>query len=75
MAVLAAVLVIIERPRAWRRLWVVGAPLALYLAWYAVYGVGTVRGDNIVRIPRYLAQALSAALGSVTGLAQTHRSP
>jgi hypothetical protein len=75
MLVLAAVLLALQRPRAWRRVWVVGLPLALYAVWYAVYGVSTARSDNIVRIPRYLAQALSAALASVTGVAQTHISP
>jgi hypothetical protein len=75
MVVLAGALLVLERPRSWARLWVVGAPLGLYLAWYAAYGVTDAHGNNIVRIPKYLADALSAAVASGTGLAQTHASP
>jgi hypothetical protein len=75
MLVLGAVLLGLETPRRLRRLWVVGIPLALYGAWYAVYGVSDVTHGRIVHLPGYLADALSAALASVTGLAQTHASP
>ncbi len=75
MVVLGLVLLVLERPRAPRRLWTIGVPVGLYLVWYAIYGVSTARIQNITRIPKYAAQALSAALGSITGLAQTHVSP
>ena len=73
MVVLAAVLLILER--RWRRLWVVGLPLVLYAAWYAGYGKSAVRSENVDRVPGYLVDALSAAMASVSGLAQTDTSP
>ena len=75
MVVLAAVLLTLDEPRRWRRLWVVGAPLLLYAIWYAGYGTSGIRSENAGRIPSYLAHAFSAATASVTGLAQTDRSP
>ena len=39
MVVLAGVLLVLERPRAWRRLWIAGVPLTLYAAWHTAYGV------------------------------------
>jgi hypothetical protein len=70
MLVLAAVLLVLDRPRVWRRLWVVGVPLALYALWYAAYGVHDTSSADVVHVPAYVFQALSAALASVTGLAQ-----
>jgi hypothetical protein len=75
MLALAAVYLVLQRPFVWRRLWVVGVPVVLYLAWYAKYGVSTVNGSNVTRIPRYVGQALSAAIASITGVGQTHVSP
>ncbi len=75
MVVLGLVLVVLQRPWTWRRLWVIAVPVVLYLIWYAVYGVSTIRAHNIVHIPHYVAQALSAGVASITGLAQTHTSP
>jgi hypothetical protein len=77
MVVLGLLLVVLQAPRKWRRLWVIGAPVVLYLIWYAFYGVSTIQTHNIVHIPKYVAQALFAAVSSVTGLAQTpaHVSP
>jgi hypothetical protein len=69
--VFATVLLGLERPPEWRRLWVVGAPLGLYLAWYVAYGESSVDVANADRLPAYLATALSAAMASVSGLAQT----
>lgn len=77
MVVLSLLLVVLQAPRTWRRLWAIGVPVVLYLIWYAVYGVSTIQTHNIVHIPKYVAQALFAAVSSVTGLAQTpaHVSP
>ena len=58
-----------------RRVWVAAAPLALYAAWYAGYGVSGVRGENVDGIPHYVARALAAALASVSGLADGAPSP
>jgi hypothetical protein len=69
MLVLAAVLLMLDRPLVWRRLLVVGVPLVLYAVWYAAYGVQA-SSAGIVHVPVYVFQALSAALASVTGLAQ-----
>jgi hypothetical protein len=77
VVVLGLLLVVLQAPRKWRRLWVIGVPVVLYLIWYAFYGVSTIQTHNIVHIPKYVAQALFAAVSSVTGLAQTpaHVSP
>jgi hypothetical protein len=78
MVLLAAVLLVLERPRNWRRLWIVLVPAALYAAWYAGYGESGVTGRllhrNLQNLPSYVPDALAAALGSVTGLAQVHGS-
>jgi hypothetical protein len=75
MIVLGALLVVLARPREPRRLWAIGVPVALYLLWYAFYGVTTIRTQNIAHVPRYVFTALAAAVSSITGLAQTHTSP
>ena len=75
MIPLAAVLIALQHPLAARRLWAVAVPVALYLVWYAFDGVNTIRTSDIPGIPRYVFNALSAAVGSATGLGQTHQSP
>ncbi len=75
MVVFAVVMIVLQRPTAWRRLWAVAVPVALYLLWYAHYGVSTAKGGNIPHIPGYVFDAASAAVASVTGLGQTHLSP
>lgn len=75
IVVLGAVMVALAKPRDLRRSWVIAVPVALYLLWYAFYGVTTIDTHNIVRIPKYDAQALAAAVGSITGLARTSVSP
>lgn len=72
--IVAAVLLGLEKPRPWRRWWILAVPLALYGLWYAAYGVSDAHSDNITRIPGYLLKALAAAAASVTGLGQTHNS-
>lgn len=75
MVVFAAVLIVLQRPTVWRRMWAVAVPVALYLLWYSKYGVSTIRASNIHLIPSYVFHAASAAVASVTGLAETHVSP
>lgn len=75
VVVLGVVILAFEKRGAIRRGWVIAVPVALYLVWYGVYGVSTIRPSNVTLIPKYVAQALSAAVGSVTGLAQTQVSP
>lgn len=75
MIPLAVVLIALQRSLVRRRFWTVGGPVALYLLWYAFYGVSTIRASNIPGIPHYGFDALAAALASVTGLGQTHVSP
>jgi hypothetical protein len=77
MVLLGLLLVVLQAPRTWRHLWLIGVPVVPYLIWYAVYGVSTIQTHNIVHIPRYVAKALFAAVSSITGLAQTpaHVSP
>lgn len=72
MLIAVAVLIVFERPVRWRRLWIVGAPLALYAAWYIGYGVPDASSSNLHRVPGYVAQATAAAVASVAGLARSH---
>jgi hypothetical protein len=37
----------------WRRLWIVGIPLALYALWYAHYGQGDILWKNLPKVPGY----------------------
>jgi len=75
MLVLAAVLIALERQRTWRRLWVAALPFALYVAWYAGYGLTDGSSSKVGGIPGYLWQAVSAGVASVTGLGQGGSSP
>lgn len=75
MVALGLVMIALQTPGTLRRLWAIAVPVAVYILWYAFYGVSTLRLHNAVHIPRYVAEALSAAVASVTGLAQTHASP
>jgi hypothetical protein len=75
MVVLAAVLIVLQRPTRWRRLWAVAIPVSFYLAWYAGYGVSSVKTANLAHIPHYVFLAAAAAFASITGLGQTHVSP
>jgi hypothetical protein len=75
MVVFATVLIVLQRPTRWRRLQAVALPVALYLVWYAHYGVSTAKASNVTHTPLYVLRAASAAVASVTGLGQTHVSP
>lgn len=68
-AALGTVLILLQRPREWCRLWVIGAPLALYGLWYAGYGVSSFRAADVPMVPGYLWHAFAAAISSVTGFA------
>ena len=50
------------------RLWVVGAPLGLYVLWYLAYGQSSVIEANVVRVLRFGADAAAAAAGALAGL-------
>ncbi len=71
---LAAALVELLGRRERGRLWVVGAPLALYAVWYVGYrshggsAAGGVTADNIFDTPAYVAQAAAGAAGALLGL-------
>jgi hypothetical protein len=53
--------------RAWRQLWIVAAPLALYAIWWVVYqDTGIVR-DNVFVVPAFAADGAAGALGALTG--------
>lgn len=60
-----------HRRRGWRRLWIVGIPLVLYLAWYAGWGHDAEHHltlHNILSSPLYTFEGVAAAIASVTGL-------
>ena len=66
----AAILLAARDPR-WRRLWVVAAPLALYLAWRLAYGDGDGSDfafANLAALPAFAFDSLGAELAAVTGL-------
>jgi hypothetical protein len=75
MIVLGGLRIVLDTPRKLKRLWVIAVPVALYIVWYAIYGVTTIKTSNIVHIPKYVGRALAAAIDSVLGLGQTHTSP
>lgn len=71
-AVAAAVSLLQGRRESWwRRAYVVAIPVALYAVWYLGWGHDaeshlTLR--NVMASPRYVAEAMAAAVGSVFGL-------
>ena len=61
---------VIGRPDRRRRWWIVGAPVALYGVWWAVYGrEGVATLDNFFATPGYIGEALAGAMGAIAGLA------
>jgi hypothetical protein len=70
LAVLAGVAVELAWRREWPRLWIVGAPLLLYLIWYADYGFevrDSFMRDNLFDAPQYVVSIASAAAGGLLG--------
>jgi hypothetical protein len=71
-AVGAGVQILLQRRRqGLRRLWVVGAPLALYAAWYAGWGhtaPSQLSADNVLDSPRYLGEGFVASLDALLAL-------
>jgi hypothetical protein len=68
--VAAALVEVLWERGGWRRLWVVGAPFALYVAWYARYGKSALEIGNAPEAPEYAATTLSATLGTLAGLGE-----
>ncbi len=58
------------RGRLWSRIWVVAVPAVLYLAWTIAYqdSVGISYGENLPKMPDYIAEMAGAALTAPTGL-------
>ena len=52
----------------WRRLWVVGAPLALYALWYAQYGQGDIVWSNVPKLPGYDLHIAGYAFAGLAGV-------
>ncbi|MBN8867886.1 MAG: hypothetical protein J0H98_10060 [Solirubrobacterales bacterium] len=53
-----------------RRIWIVGLPLLLFLAWQLIYGgdSGTPYVDNLLDLPGYLLHAVLAGFGALIGV-------
>ncbi len=66
--VIAATVEIALDSRRRERWWVIGAPLALYAAWYLGYGESQIKRDNIGETPVFAAESGAAAAGGVVGL-------
>lgn len=70
---LAALVEILSRPHWRRRIWVVGAPAALYATWYLLYGPrGLQQGgsleSNLPLVPGHVADSAGAVFGALSGL-------
>jgi hypothetical protein len=69
----AALVEILGRDRARRRLWIVGMPLVLYAVWFVAYGPRRLQQNGSVQtnlpfVPKYVAEAAAGAFGAVSGL-------
>jgi hypothetical protein len=65
-----AVAVLVRGP-AWRRAWVVGVPLAIYVAWWIwalQFDEGLAHLGNLLIVPQFMADSLAAVSAAVTGL-------
>jgi hypothetical protein len=62
----AAKMIIDWRP--WSRWWVLAAPLALYLGWYARYGHSDAQSSNVSKLPRYVFDSYAGAAGALCGV-------
>jgi hypothetical protein len=65
----AAIVVLVVRKRP-RQLWIPAVPTAVFAAWWIVYGhqqSSGVTAGNIGHLPRYVFDALSSGLASLTG--------
>lgn len=52
----------------WSRLWVVGAPTAVYGCWYLAYGKPESRVGGGVELARFVVEAAGAVVGSLAGV-------
>jgi hypothetical protein len=67
--VVAAFVELVWRRATWRRLWVVGIPVAVYLAWYAAYSPGEpIKPQNVAATAEYMASSAAASVAALTGL-------
>jgi hypothetical protein len=65
----ALALEVLGRPDRRRRWWIVAAPVALYVVWWAGYGrEGVATLDNFFATPGYVLEALAGAAGAIAGL-------
>jgi hypothetical protein len=59
---------VLGRPDRRRRWWIIGAPVALYAVWWAIYGrEGVATLDNLFDTPSYVLDALAGAAGAIAG--------
>ncbi len=65
--IVAGVAVELALARRWRSLWVVGAPLALYLLWFLAFR-DTPRRGSVFEAPTFALDAIAAALSGLVGL-------
>ena len=67
-----AVLLILRRS-AWRRLWIVALPAALFLVWYVGWETSEqITSDSVLAAPQYIADAASATFAGIAGLSLTY---
>jgi hypothetical protein len=70
--VACAVLLLLRRI-AWRTLWIVAVPAALFLVWYVGWGTSEqITSDSVLAAPQYIADAASATFAGIAGLSLTY---
>jgi hypothetical protein len=70
LAFLAACgVVLVLRRSAWRRLWIVALPAALFLVWYIGWGTSEqITSDSVLAAPQFIADAATGTFAGIAGL-------
>ncbi len=68
-----AVVETLASPRRWQRMWIVAAPVAAYVLWWAIYGERELQAGgslytNAPWVPAYVADEAAGAFGALSGL-------
>ncbi|MDO8209995.1 hypothetical protein [Conexibacter sp. CPCC 206217] len=77
VAFLAGAAVELLLRRDWRRLWVAGIPIFLYLCWYVGYGGDQEKATaaNLANAPQYVSDAAAGAAAAIGGLTYNWGAP
>lgn len=67
IAVMAGIVVELAWQGQWRRMWLVAAPVALYVIWYLGYGESQVTEASVIAAPGFAQDLFAAASGALVG--------